>query len=157
MSKKDPNKKKRQKVYEELSREKFLEQRKQMYLPNMCYFGVTLILFLILLIMDGPSVIFDETSAMFSYLLIAVISVPLISLAVIQWATKTLHLLLTMSLHTLTIIPLLYGFWIKYDEMKNCSSYHMLVFYFMYFFVYVTMTTVFNKIRKRHLNSEESM
>ncbi len=157
MSKKDPNKKKRKKVYEEMSRERFLLQRKKMYLPNMCYFLVTLLLFIILMIWDGPAVIFDETSSKFSYLLIAVIAVPLVSLAVVQWSNKTLHLLLTISLHTLTIIPLIYGFFIKYDDMKVCSSYHMLVIYFMFFIVYITMTTVFNKIRKNYLNSEESM
>lgn len=155
-NKKDPNKKARQKRYEEASRERFEFQRKKMYLPNMCYFLVTLILFLILMLLDGPSTIFDESSGQFSYMLLMIVAVPLVSLVIVKAATQTMHLLLSITLHALTIIPLIIGYLVKYEDMKNCSSYHMLIIYFMFFIVYVTMTTVFNNVRKKYLNSDEA-
>lgn len=154
---KDKNKKKRQKVYKELSHERFIAQRQKMFLPNICYLAVTLLLFIILLIMDKPSVVFDKTSAMYAYLLIVIICIPIISLIIVYFSKKTMHLLLTISIHTLSIFPLLYGFWFKYDGLKSCSSYHMLVIYFGYFLVFLTMTTVFSKIRTKHLNYDDEI
>jgi len=154
---KDKNKKKRQKVYKELSHERFLSQRQKMFLPNICYFAVTLLLFVILLIWDSPKVVFDDTSCVYAYLLIVIIAIPLISLGIIYFSKKTMHLLLTISLHTLSVLPLMYGFWFRYDGLKNCNSYHMLIIYFGYFIVFITMTTVFSKIRKNYLNYDDSL
>lgn len=154
---KDKNKKKRQKVYKELSHERFINQRQKMFLPNICYFAVAFILFMILLILDKPSVVFDDTSRIYAFLLLVIVIVPLASLIIIFFAKKTIHLIITISMHSLTIVPLLYGFWFKYDGLKACSSYHMLVLYFMFFLVYITMTTVFNKIRNRYLNYDDEL
>lgn len=154
---KDKNKKKRQNVYKELSHERFLNQKKKLYLPNICYLAVNVILFLILLIMDTPAVIFDNTSKFYSYLLLLIVAVPLVSIIIIYFSKSTKHLLVTMILHSLTIAPLLYGFWFKYEGLKECSSYHMLIFYFLYFLVYITMTTVFNKFRNKYLNFDDEL
>ena len=94
---------------------------------------------------------------LFSILLLIICAVPVVSLIVIRLAVKTMHLLITITLHTLTVIPLIIGYWVKYDELKECSSYHMLIFYFLYFILFVVMTTVFNKIRKNYLNSAEEL
>ncbi len=140
--------------YIEAGKHKFAKQRKSLIIPNAVCFIVEAIMFLVLVILDTPQVVFDESSRLFAILLLINTLIPLISLLVVFFAKTTLHLLITISMHQACIITLIIGWLVKYEEMKNCSSYHMLIFYFLYVISWLAMTTVlFNA--KTKINSME--
>lgn len=147
--------KQREKNYENASRQKLEKQKKALIKPNVICFAAEALMFIILMIIDKPHVIFDESSRLFSILLLIITIVPLISLVVIITADKTINLLATISLHQLCIVPLIIGWLVKYDEMKNCSSYHMLVFYFLFVISWLAMTTVLFSLKNNVVNSME--
>lgn len=145
----------REKQYIERSKLKFAKQQKALILPNLIAFAVSIILFIILMIMDTPEVIFDDSSKEFSILLLVNAFIPLISFIIVMFATKTTHLLITLALNQLCVIPLIIGYFVSYDEMKNCSSYHMLIFYFFYLIIYLAMTTFVFNVKSRLLSTDE--
>ncbi len=149
------SKKAREQMYREQSKKKFDEQRSLLIKPNLICVIVELVLFIILMIMDGPNVIFDSSSLLFSVLLIVMIVLPLISLLVVFLSKTTAHLLITMSINQLCVFPLIIGYFVKYEDMKNCSSYHMLIFYFFFFMVYLAMTTYMFNHKSKFVSLEE--
>ena len=145
----------REKMYKENSSKKFAKQRAALIKPNAIDFIACTILFIILLIMDKPSVIFDETSSLFSVLLIINTLVPLVALIIVLFATKTTHLLMSVSLNQLCIVPLIIAYFMRYEELKNCSSYHMLIFVFLFLISYLVMTTIMFNLKSRLLSTME--
>lgn len=145
----------REEMYKEISKKKFATQRKLIIKPNIICFIVEAILLVILACMDGIGVIFDSTSILFTVMLIIMTIVPLVSVAIAFAAKTTTHLLVTLSLNQLCIIPLIIAYFLKYEEMKNCSSYHMLIFYFLYMIIYLVMTTVIFNMKSKFTTLEE--
>ena len=107
------------------------------------------------MIMDG-SKLFDSTSMLFTILLLINTIIPLISLAIIWFATKTTQLLIALSLNQLCIIPLIIGLLVKYEDMKLASAYDdLLLFFFIYFIGYLVMTTFTFNSKGKLSTSEE--
>ena len=152
---KDERKKIREKEYAEAGVHRFERQKKALYLPNIVCFAGEGILFLILLIMDTPSVVFDDSSRLFAILLLINALVPLVSLIVIFFAKSTIHLLITMSARQACIVTLIIGWLVKYEEMRDCSSYHMLIFYFFFIITWLAMTTALFNVKKQYFKSIE--
>lgn len=140
--------------YTEAGKHKFAKQRKSLIIPNTVCFIVEMIMFIILVIIDTPQVVFDESSRLFAILLLINTLIPLISLIIVALAKTTLHLLITISMHQACIITLIIGWLVKYDQMKNCSSYHMLIFYFFFVISWLAMTTVLFNVKTK-INSME--
>lgn len=153
--KNDENKKKRDQQYLESTRKKFAAQRKALFLPHLICFIVEAALVLTLLIMDGFNVCFDETSILFTVMLICIAAVPLISLVITYFAKNTMQLLVTLTLYQLCIIPLIVAFLLKYEQLKACSSYHMMVFYFLFVVMYIVNTSVMFRIKGNRLSTSE--
>ena len=109
----------------------------------------------VLLIMDTPSVVFDDSSRLFAILLLINALVPLVSLIVIFFAKSTIHLLITMSARQACIVTLIIGWLVKYEEMRDCSSYHMLIFYFFFIITWLAMTTALFNVKKQYFKSIE--
>ena len=140
--------------YIEAGKQKFAKQRRSLILPYTVCFIAEAIMFIILVIMDTPQIVFDDSSRLFAILLLINTLIPLISLAIVFLAKTTLHLLITISMHQACIITLIIGWVVKYEEMKNCSSYHMLIFYFFYVVSWLAMTTVLFNVKTK-INSLE--
>lgn len=155
MSKKPSQKEIREQQYKENSQRKFAEQRRISFKPNIICFIAEAILLIILMIWDSPAVVFDESSSLFMYMLIGMTAIPLINLFIIFIAKNTTYLLVAMSLNQLCIIPLIIGFLVKYDELNNCSSYHMLVMYFAFLIAYLAMTTSMFSLKSSKISSLE--
>jgi hypothetical protein len=148
------DKNKKDDKYIEAGKHKFAKQRKSLIIPYTVCFLVEMIMFIVLMVMDTPQVVFDDSSRLFAILLLINTLIPLISLLVVLLAKTTLHLLVTISLHQACIITLIIGWLIKYEEMKNCSSYHMLIFYFFFVISWLAMTTVLFNVKTK-INSME--
>ena len=153
----DKNKKIREKEYEEASKRKFMNQKKAMILPHTIIFAIELICIILLIVIDGAGTVFDESSKLFTIMLICMTAVPLISLIITLLASKTTHLLVTLTLYQLSIIPLIIGYLIKYDEMRSCSSYNMTIFYFIFMVMYLVNTSVVFRVKSKYLASNEHM
>ena len=154
---KDSRKKMRDKEIAEAGIHRLERQRKSLYLPNIVCFCVEAILLIILIVMDGPGVVFDDSSRLFTILLMINAIVPLISLIVIFFARNTLQLVITMAMRQACIITLIIGWLVKYEEMRDCSSYHMLIFYFFFILTWLSMTTALFKIKKSYITSIEKI
>jgi len=148
-------KEEKEKNYANASTHKFMRQRNALIMPNVICFATEAIMFIILMIIDKPSVIFDDSSKLFSILLLIITFVPGISLIIILTAKKTINLLITITLHQMCVIPLIIGWFAKYEEMKSCSSYHMLIFYFLYVISWLAMTTVLFNVKNKYISSNE--
>lgn len=113
-------------------------------------------MYLVFVIKNGPSVVFDDSSMMFSLLLLINTIIPLIALAIIWFSTKTTQILIALSIHQLCIVPLIIGLFLKYEEMKLASAYDdLLVFYFIYFISYLVMTTLIFNVKGKLSTLEE--
>ena len=103
----DSRKKIRDKEFAEAGVHRFERQKKALYLPNIVCFAVEGILFLILLIMDTPSVVFDDSSRLFAILLLINALVPFISLIVIFFVgAAAATLIYVFKWFNLGLIPL---------------------------------------------------
>jgi len=151
----DKNKKIREKEYEEASKRKFMNQRKAMILPHLIIFGIELICIILLIAIDGVNTVFDESSGFFTVMLICMTAVPLISLIITLLATGTTHLLVTLTLYQLSIIPLIIGYLIKYEDLRSCSSNNMTIFYFIFMIMYLVNTSVVFRVKSKYLSSNE--
>jgi len=154
---KDSKKEIREKEYAQAGKQKLERQRKALYKPNIICFLVEAVLYIALVVMDTPQVVFDQTSKLFAILLLINVLVPLISLIVIRFANNTLLLVGTMAARQACILTLIIGWVIKYDEMRDCSSYHMLIFYFFFILTWLGMTTALFNVKKDYFKSIEKI
>lgn len=147
----------REQMLKSASHDRFLKQQENMIKPNLCYLGVVLMTFLLYLILDGPAKMFDASSILFTLLLLTICAVPLINLIVVKFARKTLHLLVTQSLHQLTIVPLIYVYLFKYEQLKEASASHLVIIYFIYVIIFLVFTSVNFRLKSKFLTSNDEL
>ncbi|MCR4749626.1 MAG: hypothetical protein K5877_07560 [Lachnospiraceae bacterium] len=154
---KNLSKEEKEKNYAIASSHKFTRQKQSLIKPFAVCFGCEAILYIILLIIETPAVLFDESSILFSGMLLFNTVIPGISLIIILFAKQSSVLLVTISLHQICIVTLIIGLFAKYDLMKQASAYdNLLVFYFIYFVAWLIMTTVLFNVKTK-INSLEKL
>ena len=85
------DKNKKDDKYIEAGKQKFAKQRKSLIIPYTVCFIAEMIMFIVLVIMDTPQVVFDDSSRLFAILLLINTLIPLISLLVVVELIKLLN------------------------------------------------------------------